>query len=170
MNILLLDRDGVLIADQGYDCSPDRISLLPGVVDGLRRLADNYRFFVVSNQSAIARGRSDRATVEACNARLVERLEQEGVTIEDVVYCPHGPDDGCHCRKPAPGLWDELVARHGLSSTGLVMVGNRDSDIAFGQAISARSFLVLPSGERYDGPDPEARVVDLIALADFLSR
>ena len=141
MNVLLLDRDGVLNEERGYLFKPDGIALLPGVIDGLRRFK-GWRLFVVSNQSAIGRGMCTTADVDATNARVAELLKEHGVIIEDVVYCPHTPEDGCDCRKPAIGQWKILRERYGLDARSCAMVGNRDSDMQFARAIGSLAVRV----------------------------
>jgi len=139
---MLLDRDGVLIPEEGYAYTPERISLLPGVIEGLRAVKDEFVFFVVSNQSGTARGFTTATELEACNARLTELLAQQGITLTDIVYCPHLPEDECVCRKPATGMWEMLRIRHALMADAHVMVGNRACDMVFGRNIGAKVLLV----------------------------
>ena len=95
---VLLDRDGTLVEDVPYNGDPDRVRPLPGVRAALDRLrAAGVPLAVVSNQSGIARGRLTRAQVDAVNARVEALLGPLGPWL----VCPHGPDDGCACRKPA---------------------------------------------------------------------
>ena len=103
--VVFLDRDGTVIEDLGYPREPERISLLPGAAEALRAFARaGLALVVVSNQSGIARGLVTGAEAQAVHERFVELLADEGVALDGAYYCPHGPDDGCECRKPAPGL------------------------------------------------------------------
>ncbi|NHZ48831.1 HAD-IIIA family hydrolase, partial [Nitratidesulfovibrio liaohensis] len=112
---VLLDRDGTVIEDRHYLSDPSGVTLLPGAARGLAALAAaGARLFLVTNQSGIARGYFTEADLHACNARLDELLGEHGVSLADTAFCPHGPDDGCACRKPAPGMWLTLRDRHGL--------------------------------------------------------
>ena len=96
---VLLDRDGTLVRDVPYNGDPALVEPLPGVRAALDRLrARGVRLGIVSNQSGIARGRLTAAQAEAVMARTVELLGP----FDDVRWCPHAPEDGCACRKPAP--------------------------------------------------------------------
>ncbi len=168
MKTLLLDRDGVLITERDYDYTPEKIALLPGVIEGLQALKNEYQFFVVSNQSGIARGHFSVESTEAVHVKLKELLAAGGITLTDIVYCPHHPDDHCKCRKPATGMWDDLAARHGLNRSTTVMAGNRGSDIAFARNIGCFAAFVGPDDA--SNPLPDVTVSDLRELAAFLKR
>src|SRR5690348_5559568 len=98
---VLLDRDGTLVVDVAYNGDPDRVTPVPGAAEALARLRDaGVALALVSNQSGVARGLLTLAEVEAVNRRLEDLIGPVGPWL----VCPHGPDDGCGCRKPAPGL------------------------------------------------------------------
>lgn len=166
MRILLLDRDGVLNEERDYDYTPETIRLMPGVVDGLKRLK-NWKLFIISNQSSVGRGLSTRKNVDACHARLRELLRKEGIHIADIVYCPHAPDESCPCRKSKTGMWEELAARHDLRAEECVMVGNRDSDIVFARNIGCAAFRIADARHPMNTP-PDVCIADMTELADIL--
>ena len=112
---ILLDRDGTIIVDRHYLSNPAEVELLPGAVAGLRRLADaGFALVVVSNQSGVARGLLTEADVAAVNARTAALLANEGIQIAGWYYCPHGPEAGCDCRKPAAGMAERAAAELGV--------------------------------------------------------
>jgi HAD superfamily hydrolase (TIGR01662 family) len=136
---VLLDRDGTLVADVPYNGDPDLVEPLPGVAEGLDRLRRaGLRLAVVSNQSGIARGLITTAQVEAVNRRLDDLVGPLG----PFVYCPHGPDDGCACRKPRPGLVREAAARLDVEPVRCVMIGDIGADIEAARAAGMRAVLV----------------------------
>lgn len=168
MKNVLLDRDGVLIREDRMITDPADVELLPGVIDGLRRFPD-ARMFIVTNQARIGRGECSRAAVDACNARLLEQLAAAGITITDLVLCPHAPEEHCACRKPNTGLWDQLQAKHQLIANDCVMIGNSDTDIAFGAAIGCTTVLVSPTARpQRQEVHPQIIVPDLPTLAGLL--
>ena len=137
---VFLDRDGTIIVDRGYLADPDGVALLPGAVTALRTLrARGYALVVVSNQSGIARGliRPDEHARVA--ARVVELLASEGVPLDAAYYCPHGPDDGCACRKPAPGMLRQAAEAHCIDLTASLMVGDKASDLEAGRAAGCKT-------------------------------
>lgn len=169
MFTLLLDRDGVLIPEMEYEYHPQNIRLLPGVAEGLRKLKGHWQFFVVTNQSAIGRGLDTHENVQACNQRLIELLNEKGVDIREIVYCPHHPDDQCDCRKPKLGMWQLLMDKYDLRQEECVMVGNRESDMQFGRNIGCRTVFVKGRDELFAVP-PNAVIETLDVLPAILQK
>ena len=142
MPLLLLDRDGTLIADAGYPRDPAAVALLPGAADAVRQLTlAGFKPAVVSNQSGLARGIITPIQAESVHARFVELFaEASGVTLP-CWYCPHGPADGCDCRKPLPGLLKRAASELGLDGEPGVMVGDKPSDVDAGRAAGYHGLL-----------------------------
>ncbi len=133
IDTLFLDRDGTVIEDGHYLSDPGKIRLIPSAAEGLRLLADEgFRFFIVTNQSGIGRGYFSTADYARCERRLAELLAEQGISIEDTAYCPHAPEDGCACRKPATGMWRGLARKHGLRAENCAMAGDSERDVLFG--------------------------------------
>jgi histidinol-phosphate phosphatase family protein len=136
---VLLDRDGTLVVDVPYNGDPAKVQLMPGAVEALAELREaGVPTALVSNQSGIARGLIDRAQVDAVNARLEELLGPIG----PVAICPHGPDDGCGCRKPQPGLIFEAAERLGVRAERCAVIGDIGADMGAAAAAGARGVLV----------------------------
>jgi D-glycero-D-manno-heptose 1,7-bisphosphate phosphatase len=136
---VLCDRDGTLVRDVPYNGDPALVEPLPGVAAGLGRLrAADLRLAVVSNQSGVARGLLTAAEVEAVNDRVVELLGP----FDAVLWCPHGPDDGCACRKPAPGMVLAAAGSCGVPVERCVVVGDIGADVGAARAAGAASVLV----------------------------
>lgn len=136
--LLLMDRDGTLMEDVGYPSDPETVRLIPGAADAVRELVSR-RFVpaVVSNQSGIARGLISNKQALAVHERFVELFETESGVRLPCFYCPHGPDDGCDCRKPRSGLLNEAARSLGMIGRPVVMIGDRSSDIEAGRAMNA---------------------------------
>lgn len=140
---ILLDRDGTIIVDKHYLSEPAGVELLPGAATGLKKMQDlGFGLAVLTNQSGVGRGYYDIASVHACNARMVELLEAHGVTIAGVYHCPHAPEDGCDCRKPAPGLMNQAVDALGFDSRDAIMIGDKQADMGVGHTSGATTILV----------------------------
>jgi histidinol-phosphate phosphatase family protein len=144
---VLLDRDGTLVADVPYNGDPDKVAVLPGVPEGLARLrAAGVPTAVVSNQSGIARGLLTGKQVDAVNRRLDQLLGPLG----PFVVCPHGPDDGCGCRKPAPGLLRRAAELLGVAVERCAVIGDIGADVEAAAAVGARSVLVPTEATRVE--------------------
>jgi histidinol-phosphate phosphatase family protein len=139
---ILFDRDGTLVVDVPYNGDPERVEPMPGAREALARArAAGVRIGVVSNQSGIARGLLTRAQVDAVNHRAEALLGPLG----PVELCPHGPGDGCDCRKPAPGMVLRAAARLGVDPRRCAVVGDIGADMDAARAAGARGVLV-PTG------------------------
>lgn len=144
----LFDRDGTLIKDKHYLSNPDGVELLPGVGEALGRLSEQgSRLFLVSNQSGVGRGMFPLEAVHACNRRLAELLEPYGAAFEDMVFCPHSPEEQCTCRKPGTGMWEELRKRHRLSPERCVMVGDKEEDMLFAAVAELGTRILVLTGK-----------------------
>jgi histidinol-phosphate phosphatase family protein len=136
---VLFDRDGTLVHDVPYNGDPDRVEPVPGAREALERLRRaGVATAVVSNQSGVARGLISAEQVEAVNARLEELVGPLG----PVFSCLHGPDDGCGCRKPAPGLVRAAAAALGVAPSEVCVVGDIGADVEAAAAAGARGLLV----------------------------
>jgi histidinol-phosphate phosphatase family protein len=140
---VFLDRDGTIIEDPGYLSRPEQVKLLPGAAEGLRVLHEaGFLLVVVSNQSGIGRGILTADEAARVHERLVRDLAHAGVRLDDSRYCPHAPEDGCSCRKPAPGLILDAAAALGVDPTHGFMVGNSASDVAAGRNAGCRTIAI----------------------------
>lgn len=139
----LIDRDGTLNVEKHYLSDPDQLELYPGAGAAIRRLNEaGFGVAVLTNQSGIARGYFDLATLERIHARLRELLAAEGAHVDGIYLCPHGPDDDCACRKPLPGMVEQAVAEHGFDPAQAFMIGDKEVDVELGKAVGATTFLV----------------------------
>lgn len=146
MRAVFLDRDGTIIRDGHYLADPAGVELIVGAAAALRALAKaGFKLVVVSNQSGLARGIIAPAAHDAVHARFVEVLAAEGVALDAVYYCAHGPDDGCDCRKPRAGMISRAVVEHGIDAASSFMIGDKRSDIEAGRAAGCRTVFFSDS-------------------------
>jgi len=142
IDALLLDRDGTLVVDVPYNGNPAKVVPVPGAKPALDRLRTaGLRLAIVSNQSGIARGLLTLAQVDAVNERVEELLGP----FDAVLVCPHGPDDGCACRKPEPGMLHKAMAALGTEPARCVLIGDIGADVDAALAAGIRPVLV-PTG------------------------
>lgn len=143
---VFLDRDGTIIEDCHYTREPERVRLLPGAVDGLKRMRElGYHLVLISNQSGVGRGIITREQFEAVHDRFVSLLEAEGVRLDEVAYCLHAPEAGCACRKPETGL---IPAGYREVASQSYVVGDKKSDIELAKNLGARGILISGVGVR----------------------
>lgn len=144
MRLLILDRDGVINEESdAFITSPEQWQPIPGSLEAIARAnAAGYRVVVLTNQSALKRRILDFRTLSLIHQKMHQYLADLGGQIDAIFLCPHGPDDGCHCRKPNPGLFHELAARLHVSLSGVPAVGDRLTDVMAARAAGARPILV----------------------------
>lgn len=172
---VLSDRDGTMIVEREYLADPAGVVLLPGAAEGLRRLqAAGFGLAIVTNQSGIGRGYFDEAALAGVHARLRELLAAEGVALDGIFYCPHVDADDCRCRKPRPGLVEQAAQELKFDPRQAFVVGDKDVDIALGQAVGATSILVRTGygaeHERKGTCRPDFVVDDLLAAAELIRK
>jgi histidinol-phosphate phosphatase family protein len=164
---LLVDRDGTLIEDVGYLRDPAQVKLVDGAAEALRALQRDWALVVISNQSGIARGLISEREAEAVHAAFIAAFAAEGVTFAGCYYCPHAPEGGCTCRKPAPGLIVEAARELGLDLRRSVMLGDKASDVEAGRA--AGCGYVVRFGPDVDAAQATARCEDWAAVHAFVA-
>lgn len=136
---VLFDRDGTLVVDVPYNGDPDRVTPMPSARAAVAALRERgIPVGVVSNQSGVARGLLTRSQVQAVRRRVDALLGPFAVWA----VCPHGPDHGCGCRKPAPGLVLAACERLGATPEHTVVVGDIGADVGAAEAAGARAILV----------------------------
>jgi D-glycero-D-manno-heptose 1,7-bisphosphate phosphatase len=142
---VFLDRDGTLVEDHGYTHRIEDYRLLPGVADGLRRLADaGFALAIVTNQSGIGRGYYGEDDFHAFQRHLVADLAGRGLCIESSFFCPHLPREACACRKPAPGMLERARRELGADLGKSWVIGDHRSDVELAaRAGCAGAVLVL---------------------------
>jgi D-glycero-D-manno-heptose 1,7-bisphosphate phosphatase len=144
MKLVILDRDGVINYDSDeYIKSPEEWKPIPGSVEAISRLhREGYHVVVATNQSGIARRLFDLNALSKIHNKMLDAIRSEGGEIEGIFFCPHGPDDGCRCRKPLPGLYDEIADRLKVNLNGIYAVGDTERDVLAARSVGARPVLV----------------------------
>jgi D-glycero-D-manno-heptose 1,7-bisphosphate phosphatase len=146
--VALIDRDGTIIIDKVYLRDPEGIEFAPGATEGLRLLRDaGFALVLITNQSGIARGYFDAARLEQIHDRLRSMLAAEGLTLAAIYVCPHGPDDGCDCRKPAPGMVKRAMRDLGFGPKEAVLIGDSDADMGAAAAAGVAGVRVASLGK-----------------------
>jgi D-glycero-D-manno-heptose 1,7-bisphosphate phosphatase len=144
MKLVILDRDGTINEDRDdYVKSADEWVPLPGALEAIARLNHaGYHAVIASNQSGLGRGLFDMAALNAMHAKLNQQLSKLGGRIDAVFFCPHAPDEGCECRKPLPGLFEQIGERYGVHLKGVPVVGDTQRDLQAGITVGCEPHLV----------------------------
>jgi D-glycero-D-manno-heptose 1,7-bisphosphate phosphatase len=148
---VFLDRDGVIIREEGYISDPRRLQLLPGSGDAIRLFNRSaITTVVITNQSGVARGFFSEGAIAEMNRAMTERLEEQGACLDGIYYCPHHPEGiiesfrkVCDCRKPATGLLTRAARDHGIELSRSYLVGDKRSDMECACRAGVKGILVL---------------------------
>ncbi|MDH5535363.1 MAG: D-glycero-beta-D-manno-heptose 1,7-bisphosphate 7-phosphatase [Betaproteobacteria bacterium] len=175
MKLVILDRDGVINQDSAaYIKSPDEWKPIPGSLEAIARLNQaGYRVVVATNQSGVGRGLFEMATLNAIHDKMHRALALVGGRVDAVFFCPHGQEAGCACRKPKPGLLEEIASRLNLNLKDVPTVGDALRDLQAAATVGAAPILVLTgkgAKTRKDGGLPEGTLIfaDLAEAVRFI--
>jgi D-glycero-D-manno-heptose 1,7-bisphosphate phosphatase len=145
MKTVILDRDGVINQDSdAYIKTPDEWIAIPGSLEAIARLTQaGYQVVVAPTQSGLARGLFTQATLAAIHLKMESAIQHRGGELAGIYYCPHGPDDDCSCRKPKPGLLQQIEQELGIDRKQTVLVGDSLRDLQAASAVGIQPVLVL---------------------------
>lgn len=176
--LLVLDRDGTINYDrEDYVKSPQEWEPLPGALEAIARLNHaGWHVVLATNQSGLGRGLFDMAALNAMHEKMHQQLAAVGGRIDAIFFCPHAPEDQCQCRKPLPGLFEQIGQRMGLSLKGVPAAGDSLRDLAAAVAVGGQPHLVLTGKSAGVDPELARRAMpsgthvheNLSALADWL--
>ena len=141
---VILDRDGTINEDRDdFVKSPDEWVPIPGALEAIARLNQaGWHTVIATNQSGLGRGLFDMAALNAMHAKMNQQLAKLGGRIDAVFFCPHVPEDACACRKPLPGLFEQIGLRFGVSLPAVPVVGDTLRDLEAGAAVGCPTHLV----------------------------
>jgi D-glycero-D-manno-heptose 1,7-bisphosphate phosphatase len=175
VKLIILDRDGVINQDSdAFVKSPDEWIPLPGSIAAIARLSQaGYTIAIATNQSGLARGLFDMTTLCAIHTKLHDEVAQAGGIVDAVFLCPHGPDDHCTCRKPLPGMFNDIARRYDIDDLqGVPAVGDSLRDLQAAYTAGCHPWLVLTgNGQKTQHSElpPGTRIAaDLSAVVDAL--
>ena len=145
MKLIILDRDGVINHDSAsYIKSPEEWKPIPGSLEAIALLNQaGYQVVIATNQSGVSRGLFEMATLNAIHDKMHRALGQIGGRVDAIFFCPHANDAGCNCRKPKPGLLEEIARRFKVSLKDVPSIGDSLRDLEASVAVGAQPILVL---------------------------
>ena len=145
MKLVIPDRDGVINQDSdAYIKNPDEWIPIAGSLEAIARLNHaGFRVVVATNQSGVGRGLYDIDQLNAIHQKFHDELAKVGGHVDCIFFCPHTPDDNCDCRKPKPGLFQQISMRLDLDLDGVPAIGDSLRDLEAANAMGATPMLVL---------------------------
>lgn len=144
MTFIILDRDGVINYDSTeYIKSPEEWIAIPGSLEAIAQLnRHGFRVVIATNQSGVARGYYSVETLDQIHEKLQTELAAVGGHIEEFFFCPHHPEEGCHCRKPRPGLLYQIRDKYHLDLENTFFIGDSHTDVQAAITSGCKPILV----------------------------
>jgi D-glycero-D-manno-heptose 1,7-bisphosphate phosphatase len=148
LKYIFIDRDGVINEDRAdYVKAWNEFQFIPGSLNALRRLTDSgYRIIVITNQSVINRNMVSPKDLEEIHNNMAKAIADHGGRVESIFFCPHTPDDGCDCRKPAPGLLRQAQAKYHMDLAHTCMIGDSFKDILCARKAGCGKAILVRTG------------------------
>lgn len=178
VKLVILDRDGVINQDSdAYIKSPEEWIPIDGSLEAIAKLSQaGFTIAVATNQSGISRQFFDHYTLARIHQKMCDAVELAGGILSGVFYCPHGPDEGCRCRKPGTGLLEAISLEFNTPLADVPLVGDSLKDIQAAKQMNCRPILVetgkglqtLKAGSQSIALDDVPVVGDLAAAAKFI--
>jgi len=175
---IFLDRDGVINRDSdAYVKSWAEFEFLPGSLAALKKLtAAGYRIIVITNQSIVGRKWVPLETLETIFTRMRAEIEKSGGRIHDVFFCPHTPEEGCNCRKPATGLMETAARTYNIDLSATTMVGDSAKDILCARRAGCKHAVLVKTGNftaaqarlQKENISPDAVAADLLEAVEWV--
>ena len=153
MKLIILDRAGTINEDRDdFVKTVDEWVPIPGALEAIARLNHaGWHTVIATNQSGLGRGTFDMSTLNAMHTKMNQLLAKQGGRIDAVFFCPHAPEDACNCRKPLPGLFEQIGERFGVDLGLVPVVGDSLRDLQAGAAVGCPPHLVRTGkGARLD--------------------
>jgi len=166
--VVFLDRDGVINIDsQYYVKNWSEFKFIPGSLEAINRLSlHRYLSIIITNQSMIKRKIAPIKEIEHIHLMMKEKVQSQGGDIQDIFFCPHKPQDRCHCRKPKPGLILEAQKRYNIDLASSVMVGDSVKDIECARNAGCGQAVLVKTGK---GIESEKRLAQKTYAPDFIA-
>lgn len=156
-HLIILDRDGVINRDSSaFVKTAEEWVPLKGSIEAIASLSKaGFAVAVASNQSGLARGLFDSGALEVMHTKMRTLVAAAGGHVDHIVYCPHGPDDDCDCRKPKAGLLLQIAKHFNATLTGTPVIGDSLRDLQAAASVGCRPILVRTgNGAKTEGRLP----------------
>lgn len=145
MKLVIIDRDGVINKDSdAYIKAPEEWIPIPGSLQAISQLTKaNFKIAVATNQSGVGRGYYDEEMLNQIHQKMLKQITEAGGKVDKIVYCPHHPNEQCNCRKPKPGLLQQIAEYYKISLTKIPYIGDSIRDVQAALNAGAQPILVL---------------------------
>ena len=157
---VFLDRDGVINKEKDYLYKKEDFEFIDGVFEACRYFQEiGYQLVVVTNQSGISRGYYQEEDFHKITKWMLEQFESQNIKILDVLFCPHGPESTCNCRKPKPGMLLEAKEKYKIDMKNSWMIGDKEADVSAANAAGIKNTILVKTGHDIDEANSNAKFI-----------
>ncbi len=158
--VVFIDRDGVINVEKDYLYKIKDFEFIEGVFDSLKHLQGlGYKLVIITNQSGIGRGYYTKKDFDKLTKWMLGQFEAKGIYIHGVFLCPHGPNDGCGCRKPKTGMIDQAKELFEVDLENSWLIGDKNSDIQTAANAKIPNTIQVKSGHSFDQSESKAKYI-----------
>ena len=155
---IFLDRDGVINKEVEYLFRISDFEFIEGVFDACLYFQQlDYKIIIISNQSGIARGYYTKSDYQKITEWMLNQFNIKGISILDILYCPHGPESSCDCRKPKPGMFIEAKNKYNTRMKDSWMIGDKETDIKAANLAGITNTILVRSGHIIDKSNSKSK-------------
>jgi len=164
---IFLDRDGVINIEKNYLYKIKDFEFIPGVIEAIKYLEDKgFLLFIITNQSGIARKYYTKDNFNTLTSWMLEVLKKQNITISQVEFCPHGPNDNCTCRKPKTGMINNILANYDIDLENSWLIGDKSSDIQCAKNANIKNTIQVKSGHKFNTSSADF-VIDSLSIKNI---
>ena len=157
---IFLDRDGVINVEKDYVYKIEEFEFIEGVFDTLKAFQkEGFLLFIITNQSGIGRGYYKIEDFKLLTSWMLKEFEKEGITISQVEFCPHSPDEICQCRKPKTGMIENILKNFSIDLEHSWLIGDKEADIKCANNAKIKNTIQVKSGHTFDETESKADFV-----------
>ena len=157
---IFLDRDGVINVEKDYVYAIDEFEFIEGIFETLREFQKlGFLLFIITNQSGIGRGYYGIEDFKVLTSWMLKEFKKEGITIAQVEFCPHSPDEICECRKPKTGMIENILKNYAVDLEHSWLIGDKDADIQCANNANIKNTIQVKSGHSFDVRQSKANFV-----------
>lgn len=172
MKVVFLDRDGVINKDNGYVYKITDFVFIEGIFDSCKKLQDKgFQLIIITNQSGIGRGYYTENDFKIISHWMLQKFQEHNISILDVMYCPHKPEDNCNCRKPNTGMLDKAHEKYQIDKVGSWMIGDKKTDIEAAHSFGIINTVLVNNDPKIEIKKSQAKFVfaSILEASQFIS-
>jgi imidazoleglycerol-phosphate dehydratase/histidinol-phosphatase len=148
---LFIDRDGTLILEPPVTFQVDtleQMEFLPKVIRNLYFIRQklDFEFVMVTNQDGLGTPVNPQENFDTVQNKMLQILENEGVTFDDILIDASFPEDNAPTRKPRTGLLGKYMSGD-YDLPSCFVIGDRITDVELAKNLGCKAIFIKEKDE-----------------------